>query len=366
MKITFVLPGYPKPIGGYRVVYEYSNELIKLGYDVNIVHPLRLNMNLGTNIFKKIYLYLYTFLIKLNKPNLNWINYNKKINVILVNELKNHLMPNSDFIFATAWQTAEVIKNFKMEKGIKLYLVQDFWPFMGKKKEIIKTWNNENFTLIAVSLWLKKLCLINSRNKKIFYIPNAVNHKSFYVKENFLKKKFKKFTILLMYSDGKYKNIDLALDLLKDFKSKNPDINVKIFGKKKPPKNKIINYNFLGQISDESLRKLYTKSHVLISTSKLEGGAGPVGEALACGCAVLTTEVKGSKDFIINSYNGLAIKKANKKILLNNLTKLYENEKWRNKLILNGLKHIKKFKWKKSAKKLSDLMQNEKKNYNSL
>lgn len=367
MKINFVLPGYPKPIGGYRVVYEYANELINLGYEVNIIHPAKIYQNFtGISIAKYIFRNFYTLYTKLKSPNLGWINYNKKINIIFIDELKNNSVPNADFIFATAWQTAQIISTFKKEKGLKFYLVQDFWPFMGKKKEIVKTWNDKNFYLVTVSLWLKKLCLENSQNKRIKYIPNAVNHKSFYVKKNFLIKKFKKFTILLMYSDGKYKNINLALELLNDFKLKYPNVEIKIFGKKTPPKNKILNLNYLGQISDKSLRILYTKSHVLLSTSKLEGGAGPVGEALASGCAVLTTEMKGSKDFIKNNYNGLVIKNANKKKLLGYLTRLYEEEKWRNKLILNGLKFIKKFKWKKSAIILSNLIQSEKRNHNSI
>jgi glycosyltransferase involved in cell wall biosynthesis len=366
MKITFVLPSYPKPIGGYRVVYEYSNEFIKLGHKVNIVHPLKLNMNLKRNILKKIYLLFYYFFLKIKKPNTNWINYNKKIKLFYINELKNELIPNADFIFATAWQTAKKIFKFDNNKGKKFYLVQDFWPFTGSKKEIIRTWNKKEFFLITVSLWLKKLCLINSKNKNIFYIPNGVNHKTFFIKKELLKKKNKNFTIVLMYSDGKYKNIDLAFKTLEKFKSKYPNVEIKIFGKKKPPKKKIINFNFLGQISDNELRRLYSSSHVLLSTSKLEGGAGPVGEAMACGCAVLTTETKGSKDFVKNGYNGVAINTLSEKVLYKYLLKLYFNEKWRNLLIKNGIKSIKKFKWQSSAKKMLNLLKNEKNSHNCL
>ena len=36
--ITFLLPGpSKKPVGGYKIVYEYANCLINDNYDVNIV-----------------------------------------------------------------------------------------------------------------------------------------------------------------------------------------------------------------------------------------------------------------------------------------------------------------------------------------
>src|SRR5574340_1119191 len=42
MRVTFILNSFPRlPIGGYRVVYEYSNKLAELGHTVSIVHCRR-------------------------------------------------------------------------------------------------------------------------------------------------------------------------------------------------------------------------------------------------------------------------------------------------------------------------------------
>lgn len=39
-KIAILLPGIPtQPIGGYKVVYEYANRLVKDGYVVDIYYP---------------------------------------------------------------------------------------------------------------------------------------------------------------------------------------------------------------------------------------------------------------------------------------------------------------------------------------
>src|SRR5579885_3571237 len=43
MRITFLMPCYCwVPSGGFRVVYEYANQLVARGHRVTVIHPRRL------------------------------------------------------------------------------------------------------------------------------------------------------------------------------------------------------------------------------------------------------------------------------------------------------------------------------------
>lgn len=47
MRITFVLPGaVTVPGGGPKIVYEYANHLVRIGYYVSVVHPSYLTSEL--------------------------------------------------------------------------------------------------------------------------------------------------------------------------------------------------------------------------------------------------------------------------------------------------------------------------------
>ena len=70
MKITFLLPGYPAPIGGYRVVYEYANYLATKGNKISIVHTRTLKQNPAPkNLYKLLRRKTALFLMKIKKES---------------------------------------------------------------------------------------------------------------------------------------------------------------------------------------------------------------------------------------------------------------------------------------------------------
>jgi len=54
---------------------------------------------------------------------------------------------------------------------------------------------------------------------------------------------------------------------------------------------------FLGEVSDEELARLYRGAHCLVYASLYEGFGLPVAEALACGCAVVTSAGSAMAEF---------------------------------------------------------------------
>lgn len=61
--------------------------------------------------------------------------------------------------------------------------------------------------------------------------------------------------------------------------------------------------NFLGWITDEELVNLYNRSTIIVIPSILEGFCLPGLEAMACGCALVTTDNKGIHEYAKNDIN---------------------------------------------------------------
>jgi hypothetical protein len=75
MKLTFLMPCYPWiPMGGFRVVYEYANQLALAGHEVTVVHPqtVKFGPQEKVSIFEKFKNFTKARLINNATPVINW------------------------------------------------------------------------------------------------------------------------------------------------------------------------------------------------------------------------------------------------------------------------------------------------------
>ena len=139
MRITFVLPGWSlrKPIGGFKVVYEYANRLSERGHMVNVVHPFLLYPDEATlkQKMKNRVLQIVKRLLR-EEERVKWFDISPRVHILIVDSLKEGNIPEGDVIIATAWQTAEHVAEYSMSKGGKFYLVMDVYPWLGSKDKL--------------------------------------------------------------------------------------------------------------------------------------------------------------------------------------------------------------------------------------
>ncbi len=112
MRITFLMPGYMwSPSGGYRVVYEYANQLVGRGHQVAVVHPRRLNFTPVTKPTFRQRFRKFRFTLKelISKPTVDWHPIDKRVRLRYVPTLNDRHIPDSDVLFATAWNTAGAV-----------------------------------------------------------------------------------------------------------------------------------------------------------------------------------------------------------------------------------------------------------------
>lgn len=101
--------------------------------------------------------------------------------------------------------------------------------------------------------------------------------------------------------------------------------------------------------SDEDIARVYQSSDIFISTSWWEGFGLPPLEAMACGCAVITSMSGGVNEYAINQLNCLMYEPRNEQQLINMLTKLIQDAQLRNKLARNGQNTSEQYYWEKEA-----------------
>ena len=102
-----------------------------------------------------------------------------------------------------------------------------------------------------------------------------------------------------------------------------------------------LNYiKYLGQVKD--MVALYKKIHVAILPSYREGLPKGLLEAASCGKPIITTDVPGCREIVINEINGILVPPKDINALINAMKKLINNKKLRKSMGNKGREIIKK------------------------
>ena len=105
----------------------------------------------------------------------------------------------------------------------------------------------------------------------------------------------------------------------------------------------------------ESVRKILSSADILVRAYSEDGIAEIQAWAMACGCAVLTTETSGTKMFC-DDKNSVIVKAGDYKQLAKELKSLMKSKTKREELTRNGLVTAKKLSWESSTKVLESVL----------
>ena len=354
MKITFILPSYPrKPVGGYKIVYEYANHLTERGHSVNVVHPRKVkNLNPLVYVKGKLINYTLCFYRRFIKPKPNWQFINPKVRLFYIPEPLPRYLPQADVIFATSWAIAKYMYSYPESKGKKCYLFQHYETWSGPKEKVDATWKS-SFYKIVVSKWLYMIGLsLGAEN--MFYIPNGIDFNLFKVL-NPIEKRAP--LISMMYSKISWKGAKEGIKALNLVKKEFPFLKAIFFGVGKRGREIPEWIEYRENPSQKNLvKEIYNKSSIFLCPSHKEGFALPPAEAMASGCAVVTADCGGVRDFARDKVTALVSPAKDTYSLAENILKLLNNDRLRIKIARNGHRFIQEFNWKKSTDLFEDFL----------
>jgi len=356
MKITFILPSYPrKPVGGYRVVYEYANHLAKRGHKISVVHPRSVRgLALVSNSpllgrFLEYPVRFWRFFIK-TKPDWQFID--PAVRMLYIPEPLARFIPDADAVFTTSWALADYVRQYPASKGEKFYLFQHYEIWDGPKDEVDATWQSD-FHKIVISKWLYRIGL-KLGAEDMEYIPNGIDHDHFKILNPI---EGRQPYISMMYSNAAWKGSKDGIKALSLVREKYPDLDAVFFGVSKrngciPEWIKYVE----NPSQDVLVRDIYNRSSIFLCPSHSEGFALPPAEAMACGCAIATTDCGGVTDFAENEVTALVSPPKNPSALAGNIIRILSDDGLRTRLAEAGQIRIKRFTWEKSVNALENFL----------
>lgn len=354
-KILFLLPEYyEKPIGGYKVVFEYANRLSSSGYEVSIVYPSFLYFKRSSmkRKLKMIFFFIYHFIVPRKGVNV-WFPLDERVKSYYLFSLNEKFIPIADFYVATANETAVFLDGYKnVRQENKFYLIQALEDWQWGREEVFKTWKL-NLRKIVISPWLKSIA--ESLNEKAILIENGVDRKNIFKTINASEKN--KFQIMMLYHKQKQKGCEDGLKALKIVKEKYPSLTSVWFGSYSPPASLPNWITYYKMPEEKKLNELFNQSAIYIAPSHNEGFGLTIGEAMMCECAVACTNAGGFLTMAKDRETALISNVGDYTALAANVIELIENDDLRIYIAENGNKNIQSFTWSRAYQKFEKLFQ---------
>lgn len=351
MKLCYVLPKTEtKAIGGYKIVYEYANRLSDMGHDVTILY-------LNTNYLKqyhvpKIIKKVYFDRLVVREPK--WFQLNSRVTQISDYSKKKvkALYENADVAIATAVKTAPYVKtNFKSKN--KFYFIQgrENWSLTDEQV-------NETYCLgmknIVISHWLKNIVDEVTETDSLL-LPNPIDTEKYKVINPIENRQ--KFTIGCLYNPNPCKGFDNSFRVLTKLKTAYPEVKVVIFGAYDRP-NYFPNWiDYVKNATQDKTINIYNNISVFLC-STIDEGYGLTGlESMACGCALCSTNYNAVYEYAEDGINCLLSPVYDIDAQVDNVSKLFNNDKMRKNIAHNATKSVSKFSWDITIDKFLSLIE---------
>jgi L-malate glycosyltransferase len=355
MAITFVLPAYPRdPSGGVRVVFELSNRLAARGHRVTIVstrqrsrpgrprtswsRALLLHARNVAGRFRDQYIW---------DRRVDWTNVDRRVRLAFVPRLTASHIPEADAVIATAWWTMGYVNDYPPSKGRKYYLIQAYEAWDGPAEMIDATWRMAA-RKVVIAPWLYERALqMGVDPGEIALVPVAIDHARFRLRQPIDARPAR---VAMLYHPDPRKRTAVGIDALELARSLHPGLSAVMFGTGRRPRSLPAWIEY--QRAPADLPGTFNGAAVYMCPSASEGWHLPPAEAMACGCALVTTDIPGVGDYARHDDTARLVPVDDARMLANEVVDLLAHPQERLRLAAAGLCEVAPYTWDRSVREL--------------
>ena len=355
MKITFLSPGYsPKPTGGVKVVYEYANRLVDRGHEVTVVHHALQSAKNTRYLFDRLYLRLTGKSRQCSKSLLvsevTWFSIDSRVKLFYVPEATAHYIPDGDAILINRW----VSKDLSREKGKQFLLMLHYGVFPDVKDREDALFRAP-IGKIVIARWLYEQGLkLGVPADEMIHNPIGIDHSKYRIIHPTEERPPR---VATLYSQIAWKGSEDGLKALELTREELPTLQAIIYSHFHRPDSLPDWIEFYCDPSQEEfVSSIYNGSSIYLCSSWSEGWHLPPAEAMACGCAVVSTDIGGVRDYAEHGVTALLSPPKDPEALAANLLRLLQDDELRIRLAKAGHERIQEFTWERSTDLLEQFL----------
>ena len=352
MRITFALPGTVlEPAGGAKIVYQYAARFADKGHTVTVLHPRTWDPVPGPAAAIKSLLWPSYIRKNFGGPA-PWIPPHPGVNQVMCRDLTAACVPDSDAIIATFFRTAPAVSLLPAAKGRKFYFIQHYEDWAGPAEEVDATWRLP-LEKIVISRWLMEIAEGLGVVKHTHHGPNAMDLEKFQLR---VPPEQRTPSVAMLVNTTPFKGLADGLEALNTLKAAVPDLKAVGFGTETRPECLPTWMEYICKPGPGALEALYNSAQIFLQPSHAEGWGLTATEAMACGCALVTTDNGGSRDYAHHNHTALVCPVRQPQALADAALELFRDPDTRLRLATAGHEHVQQYNWSQSAALFEDIL----------
>jgi glycosyltransferase involved in cell wall biosynthesis len=351
VKICFILPGSsPTPTGGVKNIYEHANRLAARGHRVTILHAAYVTRQSGVlPLGRAVASYLLNRLGVMQWRPDRWFRIDPRVDMRWAPTPAPCRVPDGDVVVATAWQTAEWVREYPPAKGEKFYFAMDYERYMEADPELrqrISATHTAGLRTMVISPAGRDMVeACGGRPPSL--VPCALEF-SIYRLVNGIDSELRTM-IGFPTRPERHKATEDAIKALELVRSGTGfGGSVWSFGGERLPQfPEWADYHL--RPSDMELASLYNLTRIFIVPSIYEGWGLPGSEAMACGAALVSTDNGGVRAYAEHGRTALLTPAGDPAALAAAIRSLLGDNDLRTRLARAGYEHVQQFTWDRAA-----------------
>jgi glycosyltransferase involved in cell wall biosynthesis len=321
-----VYPSSAQYTGGVVALYEFANALARRGAEVHFIHgpasPWRVD----------------------HLDELDWFRFEPGMGHHLTDSLDDPALPAADVVFSPA---------VPARLGLPAVFIQGHGM-------MDPAWERDAFRArcpkVCIAKWLVDVGLdYGVPGEQLLHVPHGMDHDLFRTVTPLHERPV---DVAVLYNKHPAKGWEVAVAALELLRQRRPDLRVQVFGVV-PPERPIPDWLPFEQGLDREhlVTGIANQARVFLQPSWFEGFGFSAVEAMACGCALVTTDNGGSQDYAVHGETALVAPPGDAAALAAHVDSLLDDDDRRATMAAAGARHVRRFTWDHAGEALHDHMQ---------
>lgn len=266
------------------------------------------------------------------RPWIDW--FDLRVPVLRCPTLDDRWVPDADVVLVSHWRDVPRVAALAPTKGRKLYYVQAYeTDFLSDAEERAAADATYRLPLehVVPSAWLGRL-MAERFGRRAVTIGYALDFGKFPLPEHRVFRDPPR--CLMQHHSLAIKGVSDGLRAFELARRAVPDLTLSLFGPQSSEADP--EHRRLGFVLPADVAPVYLEHDVFIWPSRREGHGLPPVEAMACQCAVVTTDNGGSEEFAVPEETALVSPPDDVEALAANIVRVARDREMRRRLAENG------------------------------
>jgi L-malate glycosyltransferase len=338
MIVNFLAPNTDQVTGGLKAIYEFASGLARRGHDVNLVH-MRLVGPDGQPVGRPIS----------GPQDITWCTLDPQIrHVFLDAGATADQIPAAEVLFSWDGQIS-----WGADRGEPVVLVQAF--------SVLADWlEGPIYSAVAPKLctsrWLRQVAIAHGvPEHQAMYVPYGIDLTKYRVTRDLTDRPRR---VAMLYNNHHSKRPMVGIAAIERAKEAVPDLEAVVYGNTGlcAPIPDWISY-VVDPPQSQLVDEIYNGSQVFLSPSLVEGFGLAAVEAMASGCALVSTRNGGSEDYAVHEQTALVCEPDDVETMADHICTLLLDDERRIEIARRGIETVARFDWDTSAAVLEPLLE---------